>query len=1046
MNNIFGAPEVRVVEASAGSGKTYALAKRYIQLLLVTSRHSPLSLKHILAITFTNKAAGEMKARIIDYLKKIALGQLSQVQADDILRPLGLSQETARPLAQGLMEELIHHYHYFGVQTIDAFMNTLLAGCAFKINLSARFKIKRNAIDYLQLSLDQLIDESGGCRDTKLLFDRFIRQYLFLENRSGWFPKKDLLSVLVVLFNQYNTYQKPLLTFGYEDIDVFASKKDFLELIKQLRVLLPKETDKRFVDGLDKFIEEHPVSFDIDNVSRYFSRETVPVKTGAPVPSGLGEVWQKCTETLRDICLQESYAVFNPYVRLFTAAMNHFDDLQTKDDVLFLQQLNKKTGDLFDDGLVTVEELYYRLATRYHHYLMDEFQDTSMPQWHNLNLMVEEALSTGGTLFYVGDKKQAIYSFRGGQSQLFNQLQAEFASFNIVKETLERNYRSHRQIVEFNNYIFSLENIERFIHTLEGEERFKDKDIVFDAGDMLKIDTVFGSAKQISRDDLPYGAVRVQIISGRRKEDRFKLIREKTMAALKDALTRFSKRDIAILTRNNAEVQMVTEWLVQVSIAAQSERTSDIKAHPLIGEIRCLLGFLNSPVDNIAFVQFLSGDLFPKASGLSQQAIQDFLFSSRFVKSVQGEVYFYKLFKEAYPEIWQKYFEEFLNKAGVYPLYELAVSICGVLQCVQLFPEAQSFVMHFLELIKRKEEDRCDLETFLTYFDDFEDENRFVPSPNQDAVRVLTVHKSKGLEFGAVIIPFLEMSIKVGSSDRDGVFSFTWDMEEGEGDNQGMRLVRIKESYTQFSAELKKRYIYEYKQAFLSELNSVYVALTRAVLEMHILIPERVGNSINPLPHFIPVEYFQCGEFHKPVRFEHIPAKCHILPVIEHHAWVGNLQEEFLGESSAQQSARRQGEIIHFCLARLGDLSSANVTKVIAEAVAITQRKYGKGIDAQVLIGQISHLIEKPSWRSYFYLSEGVEVKCEQEIVNRFGDTKRLDRVIVNKNEVVVIDFKTSRIDEAAHAKQLDEYVNLIKPLYHKYAVKGALLYLDDPR
>ena len=213
MPSPLASPHVRILQASAGSGKTYALAKRYVQLLLSASRQSPLSLKNILAITFTNKAAHQMKAKIFELLKKMALGQMPDKEAKEILDPINMTIDTAKPLANDLMSEIIRYYHFFNVSTIDSFMNTLLAGCAFKINLSARFKIKRNISDYMQLSLDQLIDQAHHNKEVRVLFETFIRQYLFLENRSGWFPKKDLQDVLMILFSQLNTYQKPILTY-----------------------------------------------------------------------------------------------------------------------------------------------------------------------------------------------------------------------------------------------------------------------------------------------------------------------------------------------------------------------------------------------------------------------------------------------------------------------------------------------------------------------------------------------------------------------------------------------------------------------------------------------------------------------------------------------------------------------------------------------------------------------------------------------------------------------------------------------------------------
>ena len=184
-------PEVRVVEASAGSGKTFALAKRYVQLLLNPDLHfEQVPIRNILAITFTNKAAFEMKARILDFLKRIALKSLSSDEARDILGPIGVDEDTASHKAYAIMEELIHNYNFFQVQTIDSFINALLSGCAFKVGLSANFKIRRNYSEYLERSLDQMIDAAGQNKNVQKTFERFLHQYLYLENKTGWFPKK----------------------------------------------------------------------------------------------------------------------------------------------------------------------------------------------------------------------------------------------------------------------------------------------------------------------------------------------------------------------------------------------------------------------------------------------------------------------------------------------------------------------------------------------------------------------------------------------------------------------------------------------------------------------------------------------------------------------------------------------------------------------------------------------------------------------------------------------------------------------------------------
>ena len=256
--------------------------------------------------------------------------------------------------------------------------------------------------------------------------------------------------------------------------------------------------------------------------------------------------------------------------------------------------------------------------------------------------------------------------------------------------------------------------------------------------------------------------------------------------------------------------------------------------------------------------------------------------------------------------------------------------------------------------------------------------------------------------------------------------------------------MRLKESYTRFSEQLKERYAKEYKEAFFAELNNVYVALTRPVWEMHVLIPERVGNSINPVPFLIPPELFKMGTPTAPKMDAHKVETPFMLPTTTYQPWIAYLQEEFLNESAAQTISRQQGEIMHFCLAQLGNLTGVNVDDAIAKAVSKAQSTFSQTHDWDAYRVQLAELVRRPEWQKFFYLSEGTEVFCEREITNRYGDTRRIDRLIVTSKEVWIVDFKTSRLDEQNHQKQMDEYTVLTQHLYPDYKVQGFLLYLDD--
>jgi len=1034
-SSFFQNQQVLVVEASAGSGKTYSLAKRYVQLSLYLAATQTVPIQSILAISFTNKATWAMKSRILDFLKRIALKKLKPYEVQELIKPLGLDEDQASVLAFTLMNDVIRQYHYFQVQTIDSFVNILLIGCSFKIGLSARFKIQRNSREYLQLSLDELLDQVGHDKKLARLFADFVRQYLFLENRSGWFPREDLLKVVGELFRQYNTYQKPLLTYPIHE-DLFLKKKKIYVLMKELKEICPAQTSKRFLDHLNALLAEDSDIFDLDDLSASWALEDFPVNKGGEISPQLESLWGKLTGEIHDLCLWEARSMFNPYVDLFDKLLANFGRLSRRDDVLFLEELNRKAALLFENDLVTVEELYFRLAARFQHYLMDEFQDTSLSQWRNLAPMVEEALAHGGSLFYVGDKKQAIYAFRGGESRLFDALQRQLADFNVEITSLDKNYRSCPEIINFNNRVFSLDNLEAFLQRrLDDSRENKRHDIHFSESDFEQIANTFEHAHQKPGKDLQGGVVRIVHLEARAKQERATELRQKLISLIGDIRQRFALRDIAILTRGNNEVEEITQWLLQEGIQASSERSSDVKNNPLITELINLLAFLYSPIDNNAFAQFCLGELMPKATGIDAEKLRDFLFECAKLSRQTKEMYFYIHFRDTFPKVWEIFFEDFYRHVGVYPLYELTAGIVKRFGCEAYFPQYQGFFMHLLELVKVQEAQSCDLSSFLDYYENLEGEDRFVKMSEVDAIKVLTVHKAKGLEFPVVIVLFLEMDIKAGSGGRDGSQAYILDIQD-----EGMNLIRLKESYRQFCPELQLRYEQEYKKSFLVELNCAYVALTRAIEELYVFIPAKVGNTVNPAKFLIPEDSLIAGvPAERPTAHEEPPAHQRIKPFVS-DPWIG-LQEEFLNQPTKSVNLARVGEFYHAVLMHMGHINEANINESLKNAMGKACLQFPSP-GGEITFENILKFINRQDVRPFFYLPISTKVYCEKEFVNKYGDTKRIDRLIVLENEVQIIDFKLSPGAEGEHQKQIDGYIELLKQFYPKHKVTGQILYL----
>ena len=1045
LNSVFLSerPEVCIVEASAGSGKTYALAKRYIQLMLKLSLEDPSSsivMKQILALTFTNKAAYEMKERILEFLKKIALGHISDKEEEIILHPIGLSRSQAKSVAFKLMEDVIYNYNYFQVQTIDKFINALLSGSAFKLGLTANFKIQTNSNEYFEQSLDCLIDRALIDKDVYNVFECFLKGYLFIENRMEWFPKKYMLNIIYTLFSQDNIYGKEFCGGELLGENLINHKRCVLKNIKKLKTILPIDgTDKRFMKSLDSFIDKHKYGFDIDNLSSYFEKESVPVRKGTQVSQECEDLWQTLNEHITIVCDHEARNLFNSYIGIYDLVKKGFYELATRDDVMFLSDLNRRAMQLLDEESMTVEELYYRLATRFRHYLIDEFQDTSRLQWSNIKPMVEEALSTGGTLFYVGDRKQAIYGFRGGDVGLFDDIANDFSMFNVKKENLINNWRSQKAIVDFNNAVFSYDNIMQFIvnKRIEDDSKGPNKGKVYFDQDQLKaLENVFATSQQSYQKGYTEGYVGIEYVDIDKKDECSEYIRCKTINIIKELSQRFCLSDIAILTRSNAHVEGITTWLLEEEIAVESERTSNITEHYLIKEIISLLKFLESPIDNIAFTTFILGEIFATATNTDRQLWQDFVFSLRDKITSKDKFYSYTEFRKQYPEIWKGFIDQFFKNVGLYPLYELMIGVYRTFQCLDNFKKDQGFLMHFLELVKKQEEEISDISNFLNYFNDLKGDDLYVRVPKTEAVRVLTIHKSKGLEFPVVIIPFLGMNVQVGNTGKDHQ-SFIL-----QKDDNFVRLLNLKKKYYGYSDEVYCIYAEEYRKALTTELNNMYVALTRAECEMYAFIPKKSGNANNLVKHFIPKELYVCGTKVTYPKQESVSVKSTPLISSEYHNWMKFLNDEFLDRDYFNnRAAIQEGNVIHYLLSFIEDIDRGEIDLIINESIVQARVKYD--FDENVLRGILKSILEEENFLQFFR-GHGAKVLNEQDFIMSNGHTKRIDRLMIFSNEIWVVDFKGTDEFSDAYEKQVLEYKDLCKDIYSQYTIKGYVLLIKS--
>lgn len=1016
-----------MVEASAGSGKTYALAKRYIWLLINPTVAGIENLSSILAITFTNKAALEMKERILEFLKKIALDKFKdKKEKDDIMSFLGIEEEFARKKAHKIMDELIRNYNFFQVQTIDSFINAILCGCAFKLDLSASFKTEKDFREYLAYSLDKLIDKAREDKDVFELFHKFLRQYIHIENKAGWFPKQHIFSIIASLYSENNKSAGSFIRSDIETGDLIAYKKNLLKDMNAIKNDLPEGVHKTFANTLSFFLEQHKESFDLEELSDFFKREDLPVRKGQIIPQKTQALWENIRKDIRELCEKEAFSMFNYYVDIFNRALSDLKDISAKEDVLFLEALNKEANRLFNEKSLSLPELYCRLATRFKHFLLDEFQDTSSLQWDNIFSMVEEALSSLGSLFYVGDKKQAIYRFRGGDPSLIDLVKGHFRGVNIIPETLNKNYRSAKEIVEFNNMVFSEPNLRNFLNR---NAQAAKNGLEFTPADVDEIMKIFEGSGQSYMENKIGGYIKAEFIDCKAKREKEEAVRNRVIALILDLRESFSLKDIAVLVRKNDEAQLLTSWFLAEGIPVESEKTLDIRQNSYIKELVSLLKFLHSPIDNLFFASFILGDIFLKASGIKQEQIRKFLFELRDKKEAG---YLYKEFRLRFTDAWDSFFEDFFKNVGFVPLYELVIAIFSRFNILGGFSDYQGIFMKFLELIRQQEENGQNISLFLEFFDKARQEDLYVNVTNNDSVKIITIHKSKGLEFPVVIMPFLEINVKV---DPRSVVT----------DNTGIKLVYMKKKYADFSFGLRQIYRQEYLKSFVDELSSIYVAFTRAKQELYIFIPQKAEKGGNPAIFLVPEDYLERGkkiERKKIDKAKELPVL--EIPISEYTDWISRLKDEFIDEVHLQSMQKiLKGEVLHSILSFIGNLYNQNKVLVIKQAIEKTRLKFPYAQGFADYEDCIKDLLDNKELNCYFEDAHG-ETYLEKEIVDSRGAVKRIDRLIVKQKEIFIVDYKSTRGDSDAYYGQIREYMGIIKEIYPEFIIKGVLIYLDD--
>jgi ATP-dependent exoDNAse (exonuclease V) beta subunit len=476
----------QVYNASAGSGKTFTLVKQYLKVLLTSS--DLFMFQKVLAITFTNKAAGEMKERVLSNLEAFAEGDENDL-LKIILSETALEATLIKERSKKILEAILQNYSAFSITTIDSFTHKIIKSFAYDLGLSLNFEVEMDAISLLNEAVDVLISKIGTDKKlTNLLIDYSLDK---TDDDKSWDISKDLNDFARVLLNEEDV--KHFRALAHKELD------DFFELKNRLQKA-NKEIEREYkVFGTEvlSFIEasgaqildfaqsgECPKHF--QKLTKLRSLKSDDLKFDGRLDKTIeegknlyaGKVNASIKDTVEGISEQLRlyyYQSKDLYSRTYSNYLLNKITLKSIIPLAVLNNINSELNTIKEDNNIRLNAefnqlisdnikdepapyIYERIGQRFQHYFIDEMQDTSVLQWQNLIPLIENALAQeNSNLLLVGDGKQAIYRWRGGKAAQFIDLGAkEENPFNIQKEikNLETNFRSYSEIINFNNSFF----------------------------------------------------------------------------------------------------------------------------------------------------------------------------------------------------------------------------------------------------------------------------------------------------------------------------------------------------------------------------------------------------------------------------------------------------------------------------------------------------------------------------------------------------------------------------------------------------------------
>ncbi|MBK5194936.1 MAG: UvrD-helicase domain-containing protein [Proteiniphilum sp.] len=1065
---------VHLIKASAGSGKTHRLTGEYLHLLF----SKPNNHSHILAVTFTNKATDEMKSRIVEELSRLTSGKDSPY-LKELMTDFSMSDARVRSQACIILETILHDYSAFSISTIDRFFQRTMRAFTREMGLAGGFNIEVDETSLLMETIDLMLSELDK-PENKTLSDWLLK---FMQDRieegKSWKIDQQVQDLSKQLFNE--TYK----SLSDEDFAIIQDKA-YLANYKQMLVRIVKSYEREAkVIGMKalNLMEHHGLAYDdfkhkrnsgfmlfvklsngiiekpsnrliglADNADLWISSKEKENAIRSAYSAGLNE----CVNSIIQLSLNDrDYLTAKQLLRNFftLGILNDIKlrlrKLQQENNTLFLSD----TTELLNDIISGTDSpfIYEKTGTLLTNFMIDEFQDTSRMQWDNFKPLIEESLASNNFNLIVGDVKQSIYRFRNSDWRLLEeQVENDLHGENIQKHLLNTNWRSDANIVQFYNAFFTkaatiLQNdFDRAVAQTPGSES--------DGSSNRQIEDAYVDVYQNvpkNKEDSG-GQVKITFLQCDKGNEWKSDVLEQLPHEIESLQDQgFALKDIAIVVRWNYEATEVAETLLNY----KEQHPGSPYRYDIISNEALLIGNAQSVKAVIALMRHFRN---PHDKTRLMMAVYEFY---RFHRSISPDEALQNFREEAVGDFPDE-IKSRLNELSSLPFYDMVESFFA-LSGDALDEKENAHLQAFLDIALRfSTKASSDLNDFLDWWDEKGCKKALFSPDDQDAIRLITIHKSKGLGFGVVIMPFADWDVDHKATHNNIIWC-----KPKVAPFDALSVAPLKYGKGLADTIFRDDYLEEKRFTYIDNLNLLYVAFTRTKHRLIAFAPQPgkpetittvadlLWRSITDIPDAQNSErqtislgnHFSEGNSESIFEYGH-PEKMgaeddkQTVSTCQTGKWQSlpfdnrlKLRLNSIGFFT-DDGSRDYGTLMHDIVSRV---------KYISDIPAAVERKISEGElseqEREKTIGELSNFLSHPAV-SDWYTDKYTILNEAQMLHPRFGFS-RPDRVMIGNDEVIVADYKFGELEDRKYIRQVERYVKTIEEMGYP-RVKGFVFYV----